>query len=77
MAFALPVVNAASIVARILVDEICLRFGPPTHLLSDKGANLLSEVVSVACKLLGTKRITTSPYHPHVMVWWKNSMVFL
>ena len=62
-AFALPVVNAATI-ARVLVDEICLRYGPPAYLLSDKGANLLAEVVSVACKLIGTKRITTSPYHP-------------
>lgn len=62
-AFALPVVNAATI-ARVLVDEICLRYGPPAHLLSDKGANLLAEVVSVACKLIGTKRITTTPYHP-------------
>jgi hypothetical protein len=53
------------IIAHIFVDQICFRFGCPFHLLRDLGANLTGEVMTETCKLLGIKRLYTSPYHHH------------
>lgn len=36
----------------------------PEQLLSDQGQNFLSELVLEVCKLLGTKKINTTGYHP-------------
>ena len=44
-AFALPETSSKTI-ARTLVDEICFRYGAPQTLLSDLGANLISEVMA-------------------------------
>lgn len=62
-AFALSNMSAPT-VARILIDKIALRFSPPQYLLSDRGANFLSQVVAEACRLIGTSRLNTSAYHP-------------
>ena len=62
-AFAIPNAQAITI-ARVLVDEICFRYGAPQCLLSDLGANLISAVVAETCKLFKIERIHTSPYHP-------------
>ena len=56
--------TSAKTIARVLVDEICFRYGAPQHLLSDLGANLISKVVSETCELLGISRLFTSPYRP-------------
>ena len=42
---------------------IC-RHGVPEELLSDRGANFLSELIQGICDLLGMKKINTSGYHP-------------
>ena len=62
-AFAIPNTQATTI-ARILVDEICFRYGAPQQLLSDLGANLISQVVAETCQLLGIERLFTSLYRP-------------
>ena len=62
-AFPIPNSKTATI-ARILVDEICFRYGPPQCLLSDLGANLISAVVAETCKLFQIEQITTSGYRP-------------
>ena len=62
-AFALPNSQATTI-ARVLVDEICFRYGAPQCLLSDLGANLIASVVAETCKLFNIERISTSGYHP-------------
>ena len=36
----------------------------PEQLLLDSGQNFLSELVLEVCKLLGTKKIDTTGYHP-------------
>ena len=54
----------ASTISRILVNEICFRYGTPQQLLSDLGSNFISELIRETCKLLGIERIYTSPYHP-------------
>ena len=62
-AFALKETSANSI-ARVLVDEICFRYGAPQQLLSDLGANLVSQVVAETCELLKIERLFTAPYRP-------------
>ena len=62
-AFAIPNSQAPTI-ARVLVDEICFRYGAPACLLSDLGQNLISVVVAETCKLFKIERVHTSSYHP-------------
>ena len=62
---AFPLRNAqAETIARVLVDEICFRYGAPGSILSDLGKNLISKVVSETCKLFSIDRKTTTAYHP-------------
>ena len=62
-AFAVPNQTAETI-AHLLVEEIFCRHGAPQQLLSDRGANFLSELVLEICKFLQIKKINTSGYHP-------------
>jgi len=62
-AFAVENIDAVT-TARLLVDEIVCRHGAPRTLLSDRGANFLSKLVREVCKLINTKKINTSSYHP-------------
>ena len=50
--------------AKLLVEEVVPFCGVPEALLSDRGANLLSCLVRDVCKLLGTKKLNTTSYHP-------------
>jgi transposase InsO family protein len=54
----------ASIVARVFVEQIILKFGITQTLLTEQGSNSLSELFVNVCKLLRVKRIKTSAYHP-------------
>ena len=65
-AFATPNQTAETI-AHLLVNEIFCRHGAPEHLLSDRGANFLSELVQDVCKLLSIKKINTSGYNPQTV----------
>ena len=56
--------QTADTIARLLVEEIICRHGAPNRLLSDRGSNLLAEVMQRACKLCGIKKINTTAYHP-------------
>ena len=49
--------------ATILVDEIVCRYGVPSTLHSDRGANLTSKVISALCECLGIRRTQTTAYH--------------
>jgi transposase InsO family protein len=62
-AFALKDQTAAT-TARCLVDNIFLRYGPPEEILSDQGANFLSELVTDVASFCGVARCKTTPYHP-------------
>ncbi len=48
----------------ILVREIVPVFGVPECLLSDRGTNLLSHLMTDVCKALGIKKLNTTAYHP-------------
>ena len=54
----------AETIARLLVECVISRHGVPDLLLSDRGANFLSELVNEVCKLVGTVKINTAGYHP-------------
>ena len=54
----------ANRIARLLVDELLPMFGVPEALLSDRGTNLLANVVQDVCQLLGIKKLNTTAYHP-------------
>ena len=62
-AFAVPDQQAPTI-ARLLVDNIVCRHGVPEELLSDRGANFLSDLILEMCRILGIKKLNTSGYHP-------------
>ncbi len=51
--------GTATTIARVFVTSLFSVFGPPTVLLSDKGANFLSPKVTKVCKLLQSQRATT------------------
>ena len=51
-------------VARLLIDNIICRHGVPGSLLSDRGQNLLSNLILDICDLLGMKKVNTTSYHP-------------
>ena len=56
--------TTSTTLATVLVDEVISRYGVPTCIHSDQGANLCSEVIQTMCKLLGMGRTRTSAYHP-------------
>ena len=62
-AFAVSNIEAATI-AEILVDQILCRHGAPRTLLSDRGSNFLSKLIVEVCKLINTKKVNTTAYHP-------------
>lgn len=63
IACAIPDVTALT-VAKKFVNEVILKHGAPTKLLSDQGANFTSQLISEICKLCSVRKIQTSPYHP-------------
>lgn len=50
--------------ARILIDEVICRYGVPSTLHSDQGANLTSNLISSLCDTLGITQTRTTAYHP-------------
>ena len=63
MVFPVPDQKAVQL-AKLLVEEIVPLFGVPESLLSDRGTNLLSHLMTDLCKMLGTKKLNTTAYHP-------------
>jgi transposase InsO family protein len=54
----------ASEIAKVLYRDIFARYGAPRALVSDRGQNFLSKLVTALCELFNVKRYYTSPYHP-------------
>ena len=50
--------------AEILYREVFTKVGFPVSLFSDRGANFLSLIVDVLCRLLGVTKLQTSSYRP-------------
>ena len=51
-------------ILRLLVEEVIPITGVPECLLSDRGTNLLSHLMTDVCALLGIKKLNTTSYHP-------------
>src|SRR5437867_2071169 len=56
--------SSAVEVADVLYNEIFCRYGATKELVSDRGANFLSKVVTRLSKLFNIRRSTTSGYRP-------------
>ena len=54
----------AETIAKLLVEGVICRHGAPQELLSDHGANFLSDFVLEVCKLFDIKKVSTSGCHP-------------
>jgi transposase InsO family protein len=54
----------AETVAREFVQNIVLKYGIPEEILTDQGANFLSDIFANVCKLLQIKKIQTTAFHP-------------
>lgn len=54
----------ATVIARLLVDEVISRHGAPITLLSDRGTNFMSALVKEVCKLFSIRKLSTTSYHP-------------
>ena len=62
-AFAVPDQKTERI-ARLLAEEVIPLFGVPESLLSDRGTNLLSHLMTDLCRMLGVQKLNTTAYHP-------------
>ncbi|KAI5151321.1 hypothetical protein ENBRE01_2056 [Enteropsectra breve] len=51
-------------IAKFIWDEIFIRHGPPSYLLSDRGKEFLNGVVNQMCSIQKTKQSFTSAYNP-------------
>ena len=51
-------------IAHLLVERIICQHGAPKELLSDRGPNLLSNLILDICDLMGMKKTNTTAYHP-------------
>jgi hypothetical protein len=58
------VTQEASEIASILYHEYITRYGAPHVIVSDRGKNFMSKLVSALCELFQIKRFYTSSYHP-------------
>ena len=56
--------QTAKIIAKFLCQGYIFIFGAPARLLSDRGANFMSNVIEEICKMLGIMKLQTMPYHP-------------
>ena len=56
--------QTAKTVAKFLYQDYILIFVALAMLLSDCGANFMSNIIDEMCKLLSVKKLQTVPYHP-------------
>jgi hypothetical protein len=56
--------NDALITATKYIELVIARYGPPTHLLSDRGGEFVNTIISAINDVTGTIRKVTSGYHP-------------
>lgn len=63
IAVRIPQQNAET-VAREIVLNIILKMGTPKQILTDQGADFLSDLFKNTCKLLKIKKLQTTPFRP-------------
>ena len=63
LVFAVPD-QKTSRIAQLIAEEVVPCFGVPECLLSDRGTNLLSNLMADLCRMLGVTKLNTTAYHP-------------
>ena len=56
--------QTAQMTAKTLWDKFIVHHGLPKKILTDQGQNFKSQLVADLCKLMGTQKVQTTPYHP-------------
>ena len=56
--------QTAQATARILWDNFICHYGFPERFISDQGRNFESDLIKELCKIVGVKKVHTTPYHP-------------
>ena len=56
--------QSAATTARVLFENYFVNNGFPGKLHSDQGANFTSKIIQQLCKLTGTAKTRTTPFHP-------------
>ena len=51
---------------KTLLDNFIIHYGLPEKILPDQGRNFESKLIADTCRLMGTKKLRTSPYHPQM-----------
>jgi transposase InsO family protein len=64
-AWAIPTRNQTAVTtARVLFDQFLVHYGFPRKLHSDQGRQFEGRLIHELCKLTGTSKSRTTPYHP-------------
>jgi hypothetical protein len=62
---AFPIKNQkTTTIATVLIEKVFLEYGFPSTLLSDRGSNFMSELMSSVLHIFRVKKLNTSAYHP-------------
>lgn len=62
-AFAIPD-QETEVIARKLLDEVVYRYGAPSRIVSDRGSQFTSALLKDLTKIMNTKKVFTTSYHP-------------
>ena len=63
--FTIPMKNSkARTVAKHFVEKIITKYGAPENVLTDRGGNFLSKLITEICLLFKIKQLKTTSYHP-------------
>ena len=63
-------------IARVLVEPLFTRFGPPLSILSDLGREVDGKIMNEVCKLFGIEKLRTAAYKPSTnqVEWFHKTM---
>ena len=56
--------QTARTTAEVFYEQFITKYGIPTRIHSDQGANFESEIIKELCKITGMTKSHTTPYHP-------------
>lgn len=60
-------------VARVFVNNFILRYGVPKEIITDKGTEFMSSIMTEVCKILNIKKLNSTSYHHETIGSLENS----